>query len=309
MSKPADHHNTPSSQGGSLYAIAAYATWGFVPLFWRELRHVPPLQILAHRILWSVVFFICVFSIKKNIRAWTAFALAPGTIKKSVPAAVAIGVNWGLYIFAVNSGHALESSLGYFINPIFNVIIGSFFFHEKLNRWQQTAFALACAGVVTLTLTAGKVPWIALSLAGTFTAYGVIRKKTRLGGAAGTAVESALLIPVAAAMLLSTGIAPVNILELSGAHEPAKTLLLLGFGGALTALPLVWFAEAAQRLPLSTLGFYQYISPTFQFLIAVFVFKEDFGPEKFVSFLLIWTGLAIFAIDSGRRNSLKSFRR
>ncbi|MEN9826440.1 MAG: hypothetical protein RI953_2185 [Pseudomonadota bacterium] len=298
-----------ANKGGSLYAVGAYATWGFVPLFWRELRHIPPMQILAHRIIWSVVFFAIIFAINKNIRQWLGFALNFETIKKCAPAALAIGVNWGLYIYAVNSGHALESSLGYFINPIFNVIIGSFFFNEKLNHWQQTAFALACLGVLMLTLTAGRVPWIALTLAGTFTAYGVIRKKTMLAGTAGTAVESMLLIPIAIGMLLSSKIAPVNVVELSGGIDPYKTLLLLGFGGALTALPLVWFAEAAQRLPLSTLGFYQYISPTFQFLIAVLVFKEEFGTEKFFSFLCIWAGLAVFAVDSARKARLKSVDR
>ncbi|NBW82543.1 EamA family transporter RarD, partial [bacterium] len=175
----------------------------------------------------------------------------------------------------------------------------------ELNRWQKTAFILACLGVLMITFTAGRIPWIALSLAATFTAYGVIRKKTMLGGTAGTAVESMLLIPVAIGMLLSSKISPVTIFDLQGGLEPLKTWLLLGFGGALTALPLVWFAEAAQRLPLSTLGFYQYISPTFQFLIAVLVFKEDFGTEKFFSFLCIWTGLAVFAVDAGRKARLK----
>jgi len=285
-------------QSGALYAIGAYATWGFVPLFWRELKHVPPLQILAHRILWSIVFFFIIFSLRKTLRSWVSFARDFDSIKKSIPSALAIGINWGLYIYAVNSGHALESSLGYFINPILNVLIGSIFFNETLRRLQWTAFGFACLGVLLMTLAGGKLPWIALSLAGTFSAYGVIRKKTQLKGTSGTALESLLLIPAAGVILFQPELAPVSVLHMNDQELLIKTLLFLSIGGALTALPLVWFAEAARRLPLSTLGFYQYISPTFQFLIAVFVFKEPFDTTKLLAFAFIWTGLAIFAVDS-----------
>ncbi|NBO39102.1 EamA family transporter RarD [bacterium] len=286
-----------SKQSGAIYALSAYATWGFVPLFWRELRMVPPLQILAHRIVWSVVFFAFIFALRSTLQNWLTLLKNPAILNKCIPSALAIGVNWGLYIFAVNSGHALESSLGYFINPIFNVLIGSLLFREKLNRLQWSAFACACAGVCWLTLTSGRLPWIALALAGSFTLYGVIRKKTALNGNFGTAVESLLLLPVAAVLLLHPHFAPVNVLDLA---NPLYHLGLLSLGGALTALPLVWFSEAAQRLPLSTLGFFQYISPTFQFLIAVFIFREPFGHEQLLAFILIWTGLLIFGFDAGR---------
>lgn len=289
------------ADSGPFYAMAAYATWGFVPLFWRELNHVPPMQILAHRILWSVVFFMILFAIKQDLRSWLRFCVNQTTLKKSIPSAIAIGVNWGLYIFAVNSGHALESSLGYFINPIFNVLIGAVFFREKLTTLQWSAFAFTVIGVLLLTFHAGQLPWIALSLATTFSLYGVIRKKTQLKGTSGTAVESVLLVPVAIIILLSSQLAPVSIFALSESQHPFKTMSLLSVGGALTALPLVWFAEAAQRMPMSILGFYQYISPTFQFLIAVFIFKENFSQNKFNAFLFIWIGLAIFIFDSIKR--------
>ncbi|MEY4064553.1 MAG: chloramphenicol resistance permease RarD [Pseudomonadota bacterium] len=284
---------------GALYAIAAYTSWGFVPLFWRELKTIPPLQILGHRILWSLFFFIVLFLVRKSISSWLELMKNRRLLLQCLPSAAAIGLNWGLYIYAVNSGHALESSLGYFINPVFNFLIGAVFFKEKLNHWKWGAFALACSGVLLLTLTAQKVPWIALSLAGTFSLYGVIRKLTSIKGTEGTAVESLMLVPVALLILSNQTLAPVNVLAQDNRMSLA---LLLSLGGALTALPLVWFAEAAQRLPLSTLGFYQYISPTFQFLIAVFVFAEHFDTGKLISFLLIWIGLALYMFDSVRKH-------
>jgi chloramphenicol-sensitive protein RarD len=298
MSKSSLKHATES---GVLYALAAYSTWGFVPLFWRELRHIPPIQILAHRIVWSVVFFIIIFLIRRNLRNWISFAFQASILKKSLPSAMAIAFNWGLYIWAVNSGHALEASLGYFINPLLNVVLGALIFAERLNPLQKIAFCLAGLGVLILTLAEGQFPWIALSLASSFSLYGVIRKKTELKGTSGTAVESLLMIPLAAAILLSPELSTVNVLALSPMTQSVSTLALLSVGGALTALPLVWFAEAAQRLPLSALGFYQYISPTFQFLIAVFAFNEPLKMTSLVSFIFIWSGLGFFSFDATRK--------
>lgn len=285
------------SKKGILYAIAAYSTWGFVPLFWIQLKMIPPIQILAHRIIWSLLFFVIIFVIKNELFRWLKMVKDPVVLKKSLPSGLAIGVNWGLYIYAVNSGHALESSLGYFINPIFNVLIGAVAFQEKLNKLQWTAFSFASAGVILLTALNGRLPWIALALASTFSLYGVLRKKSRLDGTKGTAVESLLLLPVAAFIFSKNNLAPVDLLTL---ENPVMPALLLSLGGALTALPLVWFSKAAQHLPLSSLGFFQYISPTFQFLIAVFVFREPFDSGKLISFVLIWLGLAIFVFGSAR---------
>ncbi|MBM3382856.1 MAG: EamA family transporter RarD [Betaproteobacteria bacterium] len=288
---------TSEKNSGAVYAIAAYSAWGFVPLFWAQLRMFSPVQILAHRILWSLLFFVFIFILRNNLKSWITELRNGTTLKRSLPSSLAIGVNWGLYIYAVNSGHALESSLGYFINPIFNILIGAVFFKEKLNRLQWTAFATAFTGVAWLTFVNGRIPWVALSLAATFSAYGVIRKKTSIKGTTGTATESLILIPLSLVILSSGALAPVSIGNLS---DPLIPALLLILGGAVTALPLVWFSEAAQRMPLSTLGFFQYISPTFQFLIAVFVFKEDFNASLFSAFLIIWVGLAIFIYDSAR---------
>jgi chloramphenicol-sensitive protein RarD len=291
------NNTSMTAKSGMLYAVSAYATWGFVPLFWRELRMFPPTQILAHRIVWSLIFFVCIFLTRRTFTNWLRMLSDKKILLKSLPSGLAIGINWGLYIYAVNSGHALESSLGYFINPIFNVLIGSLLFKEKLNKFQWSAFSLACVGVGLLTVLNGRPPWIALALAGTFSLYGVIRKKTALKGTTGTAVESLLLIPAAILLFSIPSLTPTNLLEL---EDPLIPSVLLMLGGALTALPLVWFAEATQRLPLSTLGFFQYISPTFQFLIAVFIFQEPFDSGKLMAFSFIWMGLGLFIFDTAR---------
>lgn len=295
MSTPA----TKIDKSGVLYAIGAYSAWGFVPLFWRELKQFSSIQILAHRIVWSLVFFILIFLLRGRLSQWSKLLVQKDYLKKCIPSAIVIAVNWGLYIFAVNSGYALESSLGYFINPILNVVIGASIFHEKLNRRQWLAFSFALTGVTLLTLLTGRIPWVALALAGTFSAYGILRKTTKVQGTTGTAIESAVLLPVALGILFTPHFSPTSALEF---EDPIVICTLLFLGGAVTAIPLTWFSEAAQRLPLSSLGFFQFISPTFQFLIAIFVFHESFGIQQFMAFALIWTALGIFIFDSAQRS-------
>ena len=290
---------TEKNKLGVLFAVGAYSVWGFVPLFWRELSLYSSVQILAHRILWSLVFFIVIFLFRGNLTAWINQLTQRENLKKCIPSALVIAVNWSLYIFAVNSGYALESSLGYFINPIFNFVIGAFFFYEALNGRQWLAFIFALIGVVIIGFVTGKTPWIALALAGTFSLYGILRKITKIKGTIGTANESAVLVPIALLILISGELAPINTLE---TESPAYFSTMLFFGGAVTAIPLTWFAEAAQRLPLSTLGFYQFISPTLQFLIAVFVFKEPFDTKRLIAFVFIWIALGIFIADSARKS-------
>lgn len=289
--------STESDKSGVLYAIGAYSAWGFVPLFWQELKQFSAIQILAHRILWSLVFFIIIFSVRGRLSSWSMLLVQKNYLKKCIPSAIVIAVNWGLYIFAVNSGYALESSLGYFINPIFNVVIGAAVFHENLNRRQWLAFSFALTGVVLLTLLTGRIPWVALALAGSFSVYGILRKTTKIKGTTGTAIESAVLLPVALWILFTPELSRTSAFEL---ENPALVCTLLFLGGAVTSIPLIWFSEAAQRLPLSSLGFFQFISPTFQFLIAVFIFQESFGIQQFMAFCLIWIALGIFIFDSAR---------
>lgn len=290
---------TKGSQHGALFALGAYSAWGFVPLFWRELNLYSSLQILAHRIVWSLIFFVFIFLFRGTLASWTQQLFRLDNLKKCIPSALVIAINWSLYIFAVNSGYALESSLGYFINPIFNVVIGAFLFSESLNKRQWLAFVFALTGVLFLAFVTGKVPWVALALAATFSLYGILRKVTKLNGTTGTAIESAVLVPVAVFILSSPQFSPVNTLE---TQSPVYFSIMLFLGGAVTALPLTWFAEAAQRLPLSTLGFFQFISPTLQFLIALFVFNETFDSQRLTAFIFIWIALGIFVGDSTHRS-------
>ncbi|MEY2987449.1 MAG: hypothetical protein RJB13_970 [Pseudomonadota bacterium] len=290
---------TEQKNHGAIFAVGAYSAWGFVPLFWRELSLYSSMQILAHRIIWSLVFFITIFIFQGTLTSWSTKLIQLGSLKKCFPSALVIAVNWSLYIFAVNSGYALESSLGYFINPIFNFVLGAFLFNESLSKRQWLAFALALTGVIILTFVTGKIPWVALALASTFSLYGILRKTTKIAGTTGTAIESAVLVPIALIILLNQKLSPIHTPE---TESPYYFSAMLFLGGAVTALPLTWFAEAAQRLPLSTLGFYQFISPTFQFLIAVFVFNEPFDSSRLIAFIFIWTALGIFVADSAKKS-------
>jgi chloramphenicol-sensitive protein RarD len=280
---------------GAIYATSAYAFWGLVPLFWSLFKSIPPLQILGHRMFWSFVFFILLFWKKGKLYQLILNLRTKGVLFSNIPNALLIGANWGVYIFAVNSGYAVESSLGYFITPILNVVIGSFIFKETIGRVQWIAFSFALAGVFWMGLAQNSIPWVALILASTFSLYGVLKKKNKLSGLESIAIESTVLLPIAGILLLSREISTVNMLQLP---DGVFLLGLITTAGALTVLPLVWFSEAAQKLPFSTLGFFQYLSPTLQLLIAVFIFKEPLIQSKLFAFILIWTGLAIFIVDS-----------
>jgi chloramphenicol-sensitive protein RarD len=286
---------------GAIYATMAYVFWGLVPLFWSLFKAIPPLQILGHRMVWSFVFFVLLFWYKGKLGHIISSLKTKGVLSSNTPSALLIGSNWGLYIFAVNSGYAVESSLGYFISPILNVIVGSLAFKEPIRKLQWTAFTLALMGVLWMGLAQNSLPWVAMLLASTFCLYGVLKKKNPLSGLESIAIECTVLLPIAGILLFSSEISPIDLLSLPNG---VSLTILITLGGALTALPLIWFSEAAQKLPLSTLGFFQYLSPSLQLIIAVFVFKEPLKQSKLFAFILIWTGLAIFMMDS-----LKHYRR
>lgn len=285
---------TPAQRGlpGPVYAVGAYATWGLFPLYWKLLLHVPPLQILAHRILWSMVF---VGGLLLWQRRWRELVLAlrsRRTLLTMCGSTVLIGINWYLYIWAVNSGHVLETSLGYFINPLVNVLLGMAFLKERLRPWQWVSVLLAAVGVLNLALSSGQPPWISLALAASFGTYGLLRKIAQVESLVGLAVETALL-SIPAGMLCVwwevDGVAAFG-------HGDARSNGLLVFAGVVTALPLLWFADAAKRMPLSTLGFFQYLAPTGQFLLAILLYKETFTATHTVTFACIWSALAIYAV-------------
>jgi chloramphenicol-sensitive protein RarD len=279
---------------GILYGIAAYTIWGFLPLYWKALQDVPAGEILANRIVWSFVFVVLLLTYKRNWR-WLAPALKQRRIILTFMATgLLLALNWFIYIWTVNAGYVIETSLGYFINPLVNVLLGVVFLRERLRKGQVPAVALAVAGVVYLTISYGAFPWIALTLAFTFAFYGLLRKTAPLGATEGVTLETAVLfLPAAAAMLYlnRTGSGAF------GEGDPQTTLLLIGVG-VITAVPLLFFGAAARRITLTNLGLLQYIAPTLQFLLGVYVFGEAFGKEQLVGFGLIWMALIIYSFES-----------
>src|SRR5690606_34145152 len=286
-------------RGGVWIAVAAYVAWGLMPLYWHLLKMVPSLQIIAHRVVWSALLvggWLCL----KYGRGWLRETLSrPRAAAMLALSGVLIAFNWGLYIWAVNAGHVVETALGYFINPLLNVVLGVVVLHERLNRVQWLAVAIAAAGVLWLTFNYGSFPWIALALAASFGAYGLVRQLLGAPPVRGLGVESLYLLLPALAFLVWTE-ASGRAHLLAHADAPgwgAGVVGLLVFGGVLTALPLIGFAAAVQRIPYSLVGLLQYISPTLQLLAGVLILHEPFGRDRAVGFAFIWVALALYAAD------------
>ena len=285
-----------ASRAGMAAAVAAFLMWGLFPLYWKMLAAVPALEVVAHRTAWGLVAVAAWVTLRGRWEDARAIASRPGTILRLAGSAVLIGLNWLLYIWAVVHGHVVEASLGYYVNPLVNVLLGVLVLRERLGRAQRIAVALAAAGVAVLTLGHGNLPWIALALAVSFGLYGLARKTVGADAVVGLLWETGILAPAAAGYLVA--------LELrgSGAFGPSDpgTSALLALGGAVTAVPLVLFALGARALPLSTVGLLQYLSPTMQFLLAVLVFREPFTPAHAAAFACIWTALAVLTWDFRR---------
>ncbi|KGQ17959.1 RarD protein, DMT superfamily transporter [Lysobacter dokdonensis DS-58] len=288
----------PLDRRGLWVAIGAFLAWGVMPLWWHLMKSVPSFQIVLHRILWSAVI-VGAFLFWRDGRGWLKQALSkPHTWWMLALSGVLIGFNWGLYIWAVNAGHVVETSLGYFINPLLNVLLGVAFLRERLGRAQWVSVAIATLGVAWLTLRFGQLPWIALALAGSFALYGLIRKLAAVDSVSGLGVEGAyLFLPVAAMLAWSETHGQGGFFDGYGLAMSA----MLVVSGGLTALPLVGFAYAVRRVPLSIVGLLQYIAPTMQFLLGVFVFHEAFDGDRAIGFACIWVALAIFAVDGALR--------
>lgn len=269
--------------------LGAYAIWGVLPLYFKAIVHVRATEIVAHRILWSLIFLGALATLW---RRWPAIRAALANRKVALTLAVTaflIGVNWLTYIYAVVSGHVLEGSLGYYLNPLVNVLLGVFLLKEKLSRLQKAAVALAALGVGILAVGAGGAIWISLTLAASFAVYGFLRKVAPVDSLEGLWLETVFLAPLALGWVLWLTAAGD-----SAFLESRATDLLLIFGGALTAIPLLLFTAAARRLPYSTLGFLQYVAPSLQFLLAVLVFHEPLSAAHIVCFAAIWVALAVF---------------
>ena len=273
-------------------AILSFLLWGVMPLYWHLLKAVPSLQIVLQRIVWSALF-VAAFLLWRDGRGWLKQALAQPRLRWALAlSGVLIAFNWGLYIWAVNAGHVVETALGYFINPLLNVVIGVLFLKERLRAMQWLSVAIAFAGVLWLTFQYGRFPWIAMSLATSFGLYGVIRKLVQVDSVTGLGVESAYLLPPVLALLLWFEASGQGVVA---AGHGAWTWALLVLSGIATALPLVGFAYAVRRVPLTTVGILQYIAPTLQFLIGVFLLHEPFDRARLVGFACIWLALAVFA--------------
>src|SRR5882672_349249 len=278
---------------GIWYAIGAYSIWGLFPIYWKWLRDVSALQLLSHRFVWAFLMLSAVIVLARQWTNFAAAARAPRVVGVYFAAAALIAVNWLVYIWAVNAGYVIETSLGYFIVPLVNVLMGVIFLRERLRLWQWASVGLATTGVLHLTFAYGSVPWIALTLGFTFGVYGLIKKTAPLGSLHGLTLETGILfLPALAYLLYSDTMGQGAFLRIGALPD----VLLIGTGLVTTA-PLLLFGYAAQRIPLSHMGVLQYISPTLQFLLGTLAYHEPFAHAQFIGYCIVWTALIIFAVD------------
>lgn len=277
---------------GFLYALGAYAVWGILPVYWKWLQQVPAGQIIGHRISWSFILLITFIFATRQWREFRAKINRRVLVIYSI-AGCLLSVNWLVYVYGVNAGFIVETSLGYFINPLLSVVLGMLFLGERLRPAQWLPVCLAACGVVYLTVTYGSLPWIALTLAFTFGIYGLVKKISPLGSLYGLTLETGFVFLPAICYLAFTDIQGRGALG----HDGLQIDALLAGAGVVTIIPLLLFASAARRITLSMVGIMQYIAPTLQFLIGVFVYKEPFTHSKLIGFILVWIALIIFWVE------------
>ena len=284
---------------GILYATACYTAWGLFPIYFKAINEISPLEILFHRMLWALLFLVMVLAWRKQWRWIPELLKKPKLIAGFASSAILLSTNWLIYIWAVNNDHVIDASLGYFITPLVSVFLGYVVLHERMRPAQWRAIGLAASGVVWLGFQTGHPPWIGISLACSFGAYGLLRKTAALGALEGLSLETFLLLPFALAYL--------TFLAVNGQsgflHSATSTQLLLLAAGPITAIPLLLFAAGARRIPLATLGLLQYISPSIQLILGVWLFHETFNTGKLIGFATIWIALLIYSAE-GLRNTL-----
>lgn len=278
----------PGSRAGLIYGLTAYSLWGIFPLYFHALSEVPPWIVLCHRILWSSLFLTVVISLRGEWKAIWPILRSRRQVQFLTCGSVLLALNWLIFIYAVGSHQVLETSLGYFINPLLSVALGVVFLRERLRPWQWVAVLIAIIAVANLALRGSVFPWIAVSLACTFGFYGLVRKTLDINSLHGLIIETTLLLPMAVVVL---AFVPARAI-------PNATLGLLSLSGFITAVPMLMFGAALRRLKLSTIGFLQYISPTLNLLVAVAVFHEPLDRVKLASFALCWLGIAVYTADS-----------
>lgn len=289
--------NTPVTKGnvardGFIFGAAAYFIWGIVPIYWPHLQPASPLEILAHRVIWSLLFltvigrgkFTQIRKILSNRRSVLLLTIASALIS----------VNWGLFIWASVTKHLLDSSLGYFITPLLSVGLGVVFFKERLRKMQWLAIAIAASAVLYLSFTVGTPPWLALSLAGSFGIYGYVKKLANVPALESLTIETLILSPIALSYLIWLEVTHVGTFG----HHGLSHSLWLATSGVVTAVPLMLFSAAAIRIPLSTLGMLQYLGPTLQYLIGISVFHEQMPNTRFIGFVITWIAIAILSADA-----------
>jgi chloramphenicol-sensitive protein RarD len=274
-------------------AVAAYVLWGMLPVYWKWLDKVPAPQVLCHRILWSFITLLVLIVLVGKWQDFRTGVARPRVVKAYALAAVLISINWLTYIWAVAAGFIVETSLGYFINPLFSVLLGILFFRERLRPWQWISIGFAAAGVLYLTIIHHSLPWIALTLAVTFSLYGMVKKTAPLGALQGLTLETGILLFPAILFLALSDRTGYGALF----HTGIKTDILLMGAGIITAVPLLLFSSAARRIPLSLTGILQYIAPTLQFLLGVLVYREPFSFGKLIGFGMVWTALVMYAVE------------
>ena len=278
---------------GVLAGIGAYLIWGFFPIYLKTLQVVPPLQIMLHRLVWSFLFVMLLILVRKEWQQFRSSIFSSRVLLTYSLTAVLLAANWLIYIYGVNSGQVIETSLGYFINPLINVALGVVILRERLRPMQWLPVGLAAIGVLYLTLQYGSLPWIALALAFSFGLYGLIKKVAPLGSLHGQSLETGILFVPAVIYLFfaqSQGFGAFG-------HQGLSVTLLLAFAGIVTALPLLLFGFAARTIPLSLLGILQYIAPTIQFLLGVYLYQEPFTTTRLIGFAFIWIALLIFTLE------------
>jgi chloramphenicol-sensitive protein RarD len=280
-----------SVKAGVLYEVFSYTFWGVMPLYWHLLTFTSPLHILGCRIVFALVFTALALVISGN-RSWLRLLSDPDKRWSTVLAGFTVSLNWGLYIWAVNTGHTIEASLGYYINPLIAILLGLIFLREKLNVLQWVAFGFAGFGVLLMTIFSGVFPWVALLLAVTFGFYGLFKKKNRAGSLEALGAETLAALPLGLCLLIF----PLHGLKQLAASSPLQWLLLVS-AGAVTAIPLYTFAQGAKLLPLTAIGFLQFINPTILFFLGVFAFDEPFTPNKLWAFAFIWAAVILYCVS------------
>ena len=288
---------------GGLYAFCAFLTWGFLPIYWKAFEKTAAIEILAHRIFWSLIFLILIVLIRKKWREFTLIFKNRRIILILTATSILICINWLTFIWAINANHIVETSLGYFINPLMNVVLGVVLLKEKLNRLQKIAVLLSVIGVLVSVIKFGEFPWIAIVLALSLASYGFLRKIVTVESLVGLTFETLLVAPFAFGFII------YNLMTKQGSFLQNHQLDLIFLGaGIVTATPLVWFACAARKLKLSTVGFFQYLAPSCHLFIAIYVYNEPFTQTNFYTFGFIWLALIVYSYDSLILRSYKQWR-